>query len=111
MHTDHVKCSNESLTIDINRFPRAFCDKNCKNVHKKLESKIGVKQDLEDGLSWTLLHRFDKEYGSYEVSASKRVECYSKLAVAFRMMTACFEPIKDRHTRINVIRNVVYNCG
>ncbi|KAI3828916.1 hypothetical protein L1987_03027 [Smallanthus sonchifolius] len=107
----HVKCSNESLTIDINRFPRAFCDKSCRKVHEKLESKIGVKRVLEGGLSWTLLHRFDQEYGSYEVRASKKLECYSKLAVAFRILTACFEPIKDRHTRINVIRNVVYNCG
>ncbi|PWA92981.1 increased DNA methylation 1 [Artemisia annua] len=107
----HVKCSNESLTIDVNRFPRAFCDKSCRKVHEKLESKIGMKRELQDGLSWTLLHRFDKEYGSYEVMASKRLECYSKLAVAYRLLTACFEPIKDRHTRINMIRNVVYNCG
>ncbi|PWA82497.1 hypothetical protein CTI12_AA177820 [Artemisia annua] len=107
----HVKCSNESLTIDVNRFPRAFCDKSCRKVHEKLESKIGMKRELQDGLSWTLLHRFDKEYGSYEVMASKRLECYSKLAVSFRLLTACFEPIKDRHTRINMIRNVVYNCG
>ncbi|XP_023756570.1 increased DNA methylation 1 [Lactuca sativa] len=107
----HVKCSKESLTIDINRFPRAFCEKSCRSIHEKLESKLGVKRMLEDDLSWTLLHRFDREYGSYEVGATKRLECYSKLAVAFRLFTACFEPIRDRHTRINMIRNVVYNCG
>lgn len=111
MNTDHVKCSNESLTIDISRFPRAYCDKSCRKVHEKLESKIGVKRELESGLAWTLLHRFDKEYGSFEVDGSKRLESYSKLAVAFRILTACFEPIKDRHTRINMIRNVTYNCG
>ncbi|XP_076911700.1 increased DNA methylation 1-like [Bidens hawaiensis] len=102
----HVKCSNESLKIDINHFPRAFCDKRCRKVHEKLENKIGVKRELEGGLSWTLLHRFDQEYGSYEVQASKKLECYSKLAVAFRILTACFELIKDRHTRIDMIRNV-----
>ncbi|KAI3691608.1 hypothetical protein L6452_31405 [Arctium lappa] len=107
----HVKCSKESVRIDVNRFPRAFCEKSCRRIHEKLESKIGVRRELEDGLSWTLLHRFDKEYSSYEVGASKRLESYCKLAVAFRILTACFEPIKDRHTRINMIRNVVYNCG
>ncbi|KAI3689761.1 hypothetical protein L2E82_47728 [Cichorium intybus] len=107
----HAKCSNESLTIDVNCFPRAFCEKSCRNIHEKLESKLGVKRELEDDLSWTLLHRFNRECGSYEVGASKRLECYSKLAVAFRLLTACFEPIRDRHTRINMIRNVVYNCG
>ncbi|KAK9068035.1 hypothetical protein SSX86_012146 [Deinandra increscens subsp. villosa] len=107
----HVKCSNESLNIDINRFPRAFCDKSCRKVHEKLESKIGVQQELHDGLSWTLLHRFDEVHGSYEVRESKKLECYSKLAVAFTILTACFEPIRDRHTGIDMIRNVVYNYG
>ncbi|KAL8238740.1 hypothetical protein R6Q59_015307 [Mikania micrantha] len=108
----HLTCSNDSITIDINCYPRAFCDKTCRKIHQKLESKMGARRELEDdGLSWTLLHRFDQEYGSYEIRASKKLECYSKLAVAFRMLTACFEPIKDRHTKINMIRNVVYNCG
>ncbi|THF99402.1 hypothetical protein TEA_019128 [Camellia sinensis var. sinensis] len=37
------------------------------------------------------------------------IECHSKLAVARIVMEECFEPIKDRNTKINVIRNVVYN--
>ncbi|KAL4565720.1 hypothetical protein LXL04_029823 [Taraxacum kok-saghyz] len=107
----HVRCSNESLKIDINCFPRAFCERSCRNIHEKLERKLGVKRELEGDFSCTLLHRFDREYGSYEVGPSKRLECYSKLAIAFRVFTDCFEPIRDRHTRINMIRNVVYNCG
>ncbi|XP_071916807.1 increased DNA methylation 1-like [Coffea arabica] len=53
----------------------------------------------------------DNDTGSYTDDTYKRIVCHSKLAVALRLMDDCFEPIVDRHTRINVIRSVVYNCG
>ena len=72
---------------------------------------VGLKNELDEGFSWSLLHHMDNDTGSYTDDTYKRIVCHSKLAVALRLMEDCFEPIVDRHTRINVIRSVVYNCG
>ncbi|KAL2489999.1 Acyl-CoA N-acyltransferase with RING/FYVE/PHD-type zinc finger protein [Forsythia ovata] len=79
---------------------------------------VGKKNELDEGYSWTLLHLMDDVSGVYIDDVSGvyiddeylRTMCHSKLAVARRLMEECFEPIRDRHTRIKVIPSVVYNC-
>nr|XP_027083880.1 increased DNA methylation 1-like [Coffea arabica] len=111
----HWNCHlrREMKIIDLNSLPCApFCEGRCKEVYDKLERHlVGLKNELDEGFSWSLLHHMDNDTGSYTDDTYKRIVCHSKLAVALRLMEDCFEPIVDRHTRINVIRSVVYNCG
>lgn len=85
-------------------------------VYEKLETMVGVTNKLEGRYSWTLLKRIDEDEddddphtGLYDLY--KRTECHSKLAIAWRLMKECFEPIEDRHTKIDVIQSIVHNCG
>ncbi|CAI9755339.1 unnamed protein product [Fraxinus pennsylvanica] len=121
---DHWECrrSKESGEIDLNLncTPVApFCLESCKEVHDKLSKVlVGKKNELNEGYSWTLLHLVDDGSGVYIDDVCGvyiddeylRTMCHSKLAVARRLMEECFEPIRDRHTRIKVIPSVVYNC-
>ncbi|KAF5950039.1 hypothetical protein HYC85_012032 [Camellia sinensis] len=78
-------------------------------VYEKLEKMVGVRIELDEGFSWTLLRQMDQEFGVQLDDLYQIIECHSKLAVARIVMEECFEPIKDCNTKINVIRNVVYN--
>lgn len=73
---------------------------------------VGVSNKLDGEYTWTLLRKMDigdSAAGTQDYYI--RTECHSKLAIAWSLMKDCFEPITDRHTRIDVIQSVVYNCG
>ena len=86
-------------------------------LYEKMKKLLGIKHDLEEGFSCTLIRRSDvgssisvsDESQKYDVA--KQIESNSKLAVALLVMDECFLPMVDNRSGINLIRNIVYNFG
>lgn len=80
-------------------------------IYNKLEGLVGVNNELGGGFSWTLLKKTELSTTEPTKNFHHKVECNSKLSLAWILLNQCFKKITDRHTRINVVENVVYSCG
>ncbi|XP_017230495.1 increased DNA methylation 1 isoform X1 [Daucus carota subsp. sativus] len=116
----HHECHQDKNPIHINMnstFIRSdhtvtFCEQSCKEIYDKLKKMVGVSYKLDDSYTWTLIRRMDKgDNAAGPMDYYTRTECYSKLAIVLSLMKQSFEPITDRHTKIDVIQSIVYNCG
>ncbi|XWS08975.1 hypothetical protein CRYUN_Cryun40dG0046000 [Craigia yunnanensis] len=110
-HKPCIKVTDE-VYIDSDSF-LPFCGKKCRELFEHLQKYLGVKHELEAGFSWSFVRRTDADSDLDTVARGlqQRVECNSKLAVALTVMDECFLPIVDRRSGINLINNVLYNCG
>ncbi|KAL4572037.1 hypothetical protein LXL04_018805 [Taraxacum kok-saghyz] len=104
----HSMCLQEDNALNLDSSGLSFCGRKCQEIFEKLKTYVGVKFELEDGFSWTLLQRADVSNNSIN---PENIECNSKLAVAFSVMDECFVPIMDERSGVNLIHDVVYNCG
>ncbi|XP_022738787.1 uncharacterized protein LOC111291368 [Durio zibethinus] len=109
-HKSCIKMMDE-LHIDSNSVVLPFCGQTCGELYDHLQKYLGVKHELEAGFSWSLVQRTDADSDTIARGLLQRVECNSKLAVALTVMDECFLPIVDRRSGINLINNVLYNCG
>ncbi|CAN6322617.1 unnamed protein product [Urochloa humidicola] len=109
----HQACSPEidSITSDSDESCNLFCQQSCRLLFEELQSFLGVKKDLEQEFSCRVIQRVHEDVPETVITLDERVECNSKIAVAFSLMDECFLPIVDQRTGINLIRNVVYSCG
>ncbi|XP_076925648.1 increased DNA methylation 1-like [Bidens hawaiensis] len=108
----HETCTLETDKPFDSSYPDlSFCGHTCHELYSQIQKLIGVKHDLGSGFSWSLIHRAELATDASSVELSKQVECNSMLAVAMSLMDECFLPFTDRRSGINLIRNVVFNCG
>ncbi|KAL7081088.1 hypothetical protein ACP275_14G017700 [Erythranthe tilingii] len=106
----HKSCSEKVHDVPTSSNGSSFCGLKCQELHDHMQKILGVKHELEAGFSWSLIQRTDVSDASHR-GFLQRVESNSKLAVALSVMDECFLPIMDRKSGINIIHNVVYNCG
>ncbi|XP_076932941.1 increased DNA methylation 1-like [Bidens hawaiensis] len=108
----HETCTTETDKPFESSYPDlSFCGHMCHELYGQLQKLVGVKHDLGSGFSWSLIHRAELATNASSVELSRQVECNSMVAVAMSLMDECFLPFTDRRSGINLIRNVVFNCG
>ncbi|KAL4312945.1 hypothetical protein GQ457_01G032510 [Hibiscus cannabinus] len=109
-HESCIKVTDE-IHIDSNSLVLPFCGQTCRELFEHIQKYLGVKHELGGGFSWSLIRRTDADSDIFARGLPQRVECNSKLAVALTVMDECFLPIVDRRSGINLLNNVLYNCG
>ncbi|GAB4841597.1 hypothetical protein Ancab_022311 [Ancistrocladus abbreviatus] len=106
----HHSCIIQGDVTYVQSKGPTFCGRNCKQMFEQLQRLVGVKCDLGDGFTWTLIQRSDVKLNP-SISLPQEIENNSKLAVAQSIMNECFLPIIDPRSGINLIHNILYSCG
>ncbi|KAL5197731.1 hypothetical protein ABZP36_001243 [Zizania latifolia] len=101
----------DSVNAESSNSTDCFCSPGCRKIYKRLRKLLGVKNAIEAGFSWSLVHCFADNLAAPPKKKAQMIDCNSKTAVAFSVMEECFMPRIDERSAINIIHNVVYNCG
>ncbi|CAL4959286.1 unnamed protein product [Urochloa decumbens] len=88
----------------LNKDTGPYCSETCNKLSAQLSDMIGVTNPTEDGFSWALLKIQKDEPDNKHV-----LECNLKLAVALGVLNECFNPVKDRRTKIDMLHQAVYS--
>ncbi|XP_030458029.2 uncharacterized protein LOC115678721 isoform X3 [Syzygium oleosum] len=107
----HSSCVLAEDAVEDVQILSSFCGKSCQKLYEDVGMLLGVKHELEEGYSFTLVHRFFMDIDISSTEISRKVECNSKVAVALSVMDECFLPVSDHRSGIDMIHNILYNCG
>ncbi|KAL2320968.1 hypothetical protein Fmac_029937 [Flemingia macrophylla] len=106
---DHKSCLEASGANTVHSM-QELCGNECRVVSERLESILGRKYAIAGGFSWSFIRRLDIDSNTSQIEPTK-VEYNCKLGVAYSVLKGCFAVYTDATSGINVMRNVVYNCG
>ncbi|KAF8642177.1 hypothetical protein HU200_067440 [Digitaria exilis] len=76
------------------------------SLYAQLSDMIGVMNPTQDGFSWSLL-KIQKDAQDMPLVLENNL----KLAVALGVLNECFNPVKDRRTKIDMLHQAVYSLG
>ncbi|KAL3725604.1 hypothetical protein ACJRO7_030610 [Eucalyptus globulus] len=108
---DHSSCVLAEDAVEDVDMLSSFCGKSCQKLYEDVGMLLGVKHELEEGYSFTLVHRSFMDIDISSTEISRKVECNSKVAVALSVMDECFLPVPDHRSGVDMIHNILYNCG
>ncbi|XP_040381714.1 uncharacterized protein LOC102700914 isoform X1 [Oryza brachyantha] len=101
----------DSVQAESSSSTDCYCSPGCRKIYKHLRKLLGVKNAIEAGFSWSLVRCSPDNIAAPPKKKDHLIYCNSKTAVAFSVMDECFLPRIDERSGINIIHNVVYNCG
>ncbi|XP_059664720.1 increased DNA methylation 1-like isoform X2 [Cornus florida] len=111
-HQYHVGCLRKRGLIKLERYPKGnwFCNRTCEQIFLGLCKLLGKPVPVgEDDFTWSLL-KCTKCDGDHDASDDEAfTESYSKLNVALCVMHECFEPIKESHTRRDLVEDIIFS--
>lgn len=108
--TYHVCClSKAGCLLPVDYPSQDFCSKSCYELCAQLHHLLGISNPTSvDGLTWTLT-RSSKNV--YNFPGIPRSNTCIKLSHVLRVMHECFRPVKDPHTKRDLVRDLVYSSG
>ncbi|KAL6341095.1 hypothetical protein AAG906_032210 [Vitis piasezkii] len=111
----HVGCLRKWGHVKLASYPHGtwFCSKQCKKIFLGLQKLVGKSFPVGvDNLTWTLLKPIRSEGLEIDLPDIEALtEVYSKLNIALGVMHECFEPVKEPHTRRDVVEDVIFCRG
>ncbi|XP_059626943.1 uncharacterized protein LOC132269703, partial [Cornus florida] len=111
-HQYHVGCLRKRGLIKLERYSKGnwFCNRKCEQIFLGLCKLLGKPVPVgEDDLTWTLL-KYTKCDSDHDASDNEALtETYSKLNVALCVMHEVFKPIKESHTRRDLVEDIVFS--
>ncbi|XWS41290.1 hypothetical protein CRYUN_Cryun17cG0068300 [Craigia yunnanensis] len=106
----HVSCLSEAQHPSPTEYPLgSFCSEACYKLCAQLHQLLGISNPITvDGLSWTLMRSLKNVYHFPDMS---KPHTWIKLSNVLSVIHECFEPVKDPHTKRDLVRDVVFNSG
>ncbi|KAJ8543599.1 hypothetical protein K7X08_006122 [Anisodus acutangulus] len=112
-HKYHARCLRSKGPGKLDNYPEGnwFCNKRCELIFLGMNHLLGKPIIVgDDNLTWTLLKYIEPDdSGSGIVDYESSVENYSRLSVALNVMHECFEPVKEPHTRRDIVEDVIFS--
>ncbi|KAK4355979.1 hypothetical protein RND71_024950 [Anisodus tanguticus] len=112
---DHARCLRSKGPGKLDNYPEGnwFCNKRCELIFLGMNHLLGKPIIVgDDNLTWTLLKYIEPDdSGSGIVDYESSVENYSRLSVALNVMHECFEPVKEPHTRRDIVEDKLMELG
>ncbi|XP_048333889.2 uncharacterized protein LOC107406307 isoform X2 [Ziziphus jujuba] len=109
----HIRCMGNRQVAKIESYPTGnwFCRKKCKKIFLGLQNLLGKPMPVvTENLTWSLLKPV-KAHNCETIAPDidALTENLNKLIVALGVLHECFEPVKEPHTRRDLVEDVVFS--